>query len=146
MKPLFLTMLLTAFGFTLQAQQIQDAGKGAFIKTFQLAQQTNDFETLQKLLAKNPLITIPGRNGESQISKAEYLALLKQAGKEQQQCNVYVEMTAASDESFIAELKFVYTSYAFKNIIKAKQLNGEWKIISLKKSFFEAATSPVAMQ
>lgn len=137
-------MLLVGATFCSSAQPINDDTRNAFITSFIEAQQINDVNALKKLLVKNPIIAIPGRNGDTEISKTEYLTFLKQAGQEQQQCNPSFEILIVTPESFIAQVDFMYVTYAYRNIIKAEKKEGTWKITELKKSFL-AAPAPVVV-
>lgn len=148
MKPVFyLIMLFIGVTTCSLAQTTQkDETRDAFISSFTQAQLTNNAEALRKMFVRNPEITIPSKNGEKQISKSDFYQLIKQAGQEQQICNTFTEILVATPDTFTAIINFVYTSYAFQNIVRGEKNDGFWKITELKKTFLAAPTQTVVMQ
>jgi hypothetical protein len=148
MKPLFYFIMLFLGVATCSSAQTtqQDESRVAFISSFTQAQLTNNVEALRKMFVRNPEIIIPSGTGEMQISKSDFYQLIKQAGQEQQKCDTFTEITVLTENTFIAQINFVYDSYAFQNVLTAEKDGYTWKITQFKKIFLAAPTQIVVMQ
>lgn len=140
---IYLAMLLIGGASYCFAQRATatEPSKDAFVAQFMDANTVNDVATLEKLLANNAKITIPGKSQAITLSKKEYLQLMKQMGRDQQSCSPSYKMLNSSLTELTAEVYFIYTTYAVQNTITAEIKSGTWKVTGLVKGFI--STEPV---
>lgn len=115
-----------------------EPSKDEFITKFMYANTSHDVATLDKLMANNVKISIPGKGDPISLNKKEYLQLMSQMGKDQQECNCSHKILKSDTSTLIAEMYFVYSTYAIQNSIKAEIKSGKWKVTELVKSFISA--------
>lgn len=147
MKPtIFLIALFFGINTLSIGQTIEDSSRDLLFSTYMKAQIQNDVPTLAKLIARDAAITIPGKLGQMQVSKSDFLQLIRQSGMEQQLCSPSYETLTASADRVSARVNFMYSSYAIENVIKAEKKGGAWKIVELQKTFKSTSDAVVVMQ
>lgn len=145
MKPaIFLIALFVGLNSSSIAQVTErDSVTDAHITALIEAQVTNDISALRTLLAKNAVITIPAKSGEIQISRNEFLNMLKQSGREQQTCASSYIVIKRTENSLTAQLEMTYPAYTVLNTVRSRLVNGTWVVLALEKTLKDVTSSPV---
>lgn len=144
---IYLTAVLVVLGLRSFAQlnsSKEDPAIHNKIQQFMYAQLNNEVAQLRKLLDKDVVILSPGKLGETQISKGEYISFLQQVGKLNQDCYPQYEIIKLTTNTADVNVDFAYPDFIAKHFITMVKKGDEWKIIQLRKSI-ETKPSPVTV-
>nr|WP_207535500.1 nuclear transport factor 2 family protein [Pedobacter sp. SYSU D00823] len=108
------------------------------------AQRNNDVPQLRKLLDKDVRILTPGKLGEIEISKGEYLSFLQQVGKLDQDCYPQYEIVKLTPNTAEVNIDFAYPDFVAKHSLTMVKKGDDWKIIQLRK-LIETEPAPVTV-
>lgn len=149
MKPLIIliTLLFGVNSFSIAQVTERDSVTDEHLSALVQAQINNDIPVLRTLIAKNAVITIPGKTGELLVSKKEFLALLKQSGKEQQLCNGSYTVLKRTENSLTAEIEIAYPTFTVLNTVRSRKVEGAWVVLALQKTIADVNPNPaIVMQ
>lgn len=140
---IFLLALFLGLNSSIAQVTERDSVTDAHITALIEAQVNNDIPALRTLLAKNAVITIPAKSGETQISKKDFLNMLAQSGKEQQTCASSYIVIKRTENSLTAQLEMAYPTYTVLNTVRSRMVNGIWMVLALEKTLKNTPSSPV---
>ncbi len=90
------------------------------------------------------MIFTPGKLGEIQISKGEYVHFLQQVGNLDQDCYPQYEIIRYTANTAEVNVNFAYPDFVAKHFLSMVKKGEDWKIIQLKK-YIETEPAPVTV-
>ena len=141
MKPVIYLFILffgiTTYSFAQNKKAVikEDPSRDLVLSTFMKAQACNDVAILRKLISGDAVILIPAKSEQKRISKADYIAFLKESGRVEQACHPSYEIITATANTVTARIDFDYPDFMVQNLVKAEKRTDSWVVTELSKSF-----------
>lgn len=113
----------------------EDPARDLALSSFMKAQACNDVSLLRKLIANDAAIFIPSKADQKRLTKAEYIAFIKESGRVDQACHPSYEIITAGPTTVTARVDYDYPDFMVQNLVKAEKRTDNWVITELSKSF-----------
>ena len=113
----------------------EDTARDLALTSFMKAQVSNDVTVLRRLISNDAIILIPAKTDQKRLTKAEYIAFIKESGRVDQACRPSLEIITATPTTVTARVDYEYSGFMVQNLVKAEKRTGNWLITELNKFF-----------